>query len=327
MASRTPSRVLFAFLLAAGFLLTVSARPQQSTLVRRETGDPEYVLGAGDQISIRVSDLEEVSDKPMRIDPDGDIDLPLAGVVHAAGLSPSALKQSLAAKLSKYIQSPRVTVNVVEYQSRPVSVFGSVTHAGVYQLQGPKRLAEVLSMAGGTAADAGPNVTVTRLAKWGPLHAPGLKTEVGPGSSSVSIPLEQITSAKGLEDNILIQPDDVIAVPRAELVYVVGNVRKAGAFSLSHHPSMSVLQAISLAEGFSPGASVGHTRILRRLPEGGDMPQDIPVDASRILAGKAPDVPLLPNDILFVPNSAWKASSKRALDVAIGITTGVLVYR
>ena len=326
MAKATPSRVLFAVFFFASFLFSLPANPQTS-LVRRETGEPEYVLGPGDQIAIHVADLDDVSDKPMRIDPDGDIDLPLAGTVHAAGLSPTALKQELAAKLSKYIQSPRVTVNVVEYQSRPVSVFGSVMHAGVYQLQGPKRLAEVLSLAGGTGPDAGPNVTVTRQARWGALHAPGQKTEVGPTSTSVSIPLEQITSSKGLEDNIVIQPDDVIAVPRAEVVYVVGNVKKAGAFSLSHHPNISVLQALSLAEGFSPGASVGHTRILRKLPEGGDTPQQIPVDASRILAGKAPDVPLLPNDILFVPNSALKATSKRALDVAIGISTGVLVYR
>ncbi len=299
----------------------------QATLLRRD--EPvEYRLGAGDQLSLHVTDLDEISDKPVRIDPDGNIDLPLIGIVHAAGLTPTQLKVQLTTQLTKYITAPRVTVNVTDNASRPVSVLGAVTHAGVYQLQGPRTLVEVLSLAGGTAPDAGPTVVITRQAQWGQLQAPGLKAELNGATSSLKIPLEQLTSATNPAANITIQPNDVVSVPKAEVVYVVGNVRKAGGFTLSHHETLSVLQAISLAEGFSPDAAASHARILRRSPEGDSVPpREIKVDASKILAGKEPDQPLYANDILFIPNSAFKASSKRMIEAAIGVSTGVLVYR
>ena len=299
----------------------------QATLVRRDAPS-EYRLGAGDQISVHVADMDEVSDKPLRVDPAGNLDLPLIGSVHAAGLTPTELKAQLSTRFSRFITDPNVTVNMVEGASRPVSVLGSVTHAGVYQLQGPRTLAEVLSLAGGTGPDAGPTVVVTRLSQWGELQAPGLKTELNGSTSTVKIPLEQLTSATNPAANITLQPDDVVSVPRAEIVYVVGNVRKAGGFSLSHHETLSVLQAISLAEGFSADAAASRARILRRSPEGDAAPpREIKVDASKILAGKEPDQPLYANDILFIPNSAFKASSKRVIEAAIGVSTGVLVYR
>lgn len=307
------------------FCLTQSVAGQ-AVLQRRDAPEPEVQLGAGDQVVLHVDDLDNMPKEALRIDPNGNLDLPLIGSTHAAGLTPTELKQTLVRAYSTYIQNPQVTINVTEYQSRPVSVLGSVTHAGVYQMQGPKRLAEIISLAGGTSADAGPDVVVTRKQKWGSVSAPGATTTLAGGDSTVSIPLENITSGKVPGDNILVEPDDVIAVPRAELVYVVGNVRRAGAFSLNHHNTMTVLQAISLAEGFSPDAAASHARILRRV-ENDQTPREIKVDASRILAGKAPDEPLLANDILFIPNSAMKASSKRIMEAAIGITTGVLVYR
>ena len=308
-------------------LLPVSVSFAQTQLLRRDA-NTEYRLGAGDQLVLHVSDLEEIGDKPQRIDPDGNIDLPLIGTVHAAGLTPTELKQVLATDLSKYVTNPQVTLNVTDNASRPVSVLGAVTKAGVYQLQSPRTLAEVLSLAGGTTNDAGPSVTVTRLNKWGQVQAPGLKTEVSSGSSSVRIPLDQLASAKNPDANIVLQPNDVISVPRAEIVYVVGNVRKAGGFSLTHNETLSVLQAISLAEGFSPDAATSRARILRRSSEDSSAPpREIKVDASRILAGKDADQPLYANDILFIPNSAFKASTKRVIEAAIGISTGVLVYR
>lgn len=323
------TRITYNLLLTVlGFSLPVIPATAQSqpVLQRRDAAEPEIQLGAGDQILLHVGDLEELPREPVRIDPNGNIDLPLIGTTHAAGLTPTELKKNLVTAYSTYIQSPQVTVNVTEYLSRPVSVLGSVTHAGVYQMQGPKRLAEVLSLAGGASGDAGSNVVITRKQRWGQVSAPGASTTVSGGESSVSIPLDNITSAKVPEDNILIQPDDVIAIPRAELVYVVGNVKHAGAYSLSHHSHLTVMQAISLAEGFTPDAAASHARILRR-PENEQTPREIKVNAARIFAGKAADEPLLANDILFIPNSAMKASSKRIMEAAIGISTGVLVYR
>ncbi len=329
MRDLTRPRVLTGLFSIPAYLclfVLASIAAAQPALQRRDAPEPEVQLGAGDQIALHVADLDEVPREPVRIDPNGNLDLPLIGLTHAAGLTPTELKQTLVTAYSVYIQKPQVTINVTEYLSRPVSVLGSVTHAGVYQMQGPKRLAEVLSLAGGASADAGPNVVVTRKQKWGSVSAPGVTTTLAGGDSSVAIPLENITSGTVPEDNIVVKPDDVIAVPRAELVYVVGNVHRAGAFSLNHHSTMTVLQAISLAEGFTPDASASHARILRRI-ENDPTPREIKVDANRILAGKAADEPLLANDILFIPNSTTKATSKRIMEAAIGISTGMLIYR
>ncbi len=324
MASRPLSRVLLCLILTVA---QVSALRSQVTLQRRDAA-VEYRLGSGDQVGLHVADMDEIGDKTIRIDPDGNLDLPMVGIVHAAGLTPSELKAELTSKLSRYITDPQVTVNVIENASRPVSVLGSVNHAGVYQLQGPRTLAEVLSLAGGTSADAGPVVVVTRQSQWGQVKVPGAKTDLNGATSTVRIPLEQLTSATNPAANIALEPNDLVSVPKAEIVYVVGNVKKAGGFTLSHHESLSVLQAITLAEGLSPNASAEHARILRRSPEGDAVPpREIKVDASKILAGKEADQPLFANDILFIPNSAFKASSKRVIEAAIGISTGILVYR
>lgn len=307
-------------------LLPVGKVNGQATLRQRDFPAREYTLGSGDQVRIMVSDVDDIPDRPVRIDPAGEIDLPLVGQVHAGGLTPEQLRQLLRSRFGKYVTDPVVTVNVTEYESRPVSVLGSVVHAGVYQMNSPKYLVDVLSMAGGTSPDAGAVVVVTRQATRGELAIAGLSTEKNSGSSSVRIPLDGITSATRPADNILIQPDDVITVPKAAIVYVLGNVRKAGGFSMASYPSMTVLQAISLAEGFSSNASASHARILRRVEE--NVPaKEIKVDASRILAGKDPDQPLFANDVLYIPNSSLKAASKRAVEAAIGVTTAAVIYR
>ena len=313
------------FLLAVGMPALPAAHGQ--VLQRRDSGDPEYVLGAGDQVILNVTDLQELTDRTIRISPDGLVDLPLVGQVQAAGLTVTQFRAELSSKLSKYIQHPVVSVNMTDNQSHPVSVFGSVNHAGVYQLAGSKRLLEVISLAGGVSADAGPNVVVTRQSKWGKVEAPGVRTEQSTGYSSVTLPLNDLTSAKNPLIDIAVLPNDVISVPKAELVYVTGNVRRAGGFTLSSHQSLSVLQAISLAEGFAPNASAKHARILRRPAEGTGPPREIEVDAEKILKGKAEDVPLFANDVLYIPNSALREGSRRALDAAIGVTSGLAIYR
>src|SRR5260370_15449747 len=128
------------------------------------------------------------------------------------------------------------------------------------------------------------------------------------------------------EENILIQPNDVISVPRAELIYVVGEVKKAGGFPLDGHESLSVLRAISLSEGLLPTASPAGVRI-HRGGQGVGERQEIAVDLKRILSGKAPDVSLQPDDILFVPSSASKKAGIRAIEAAIQLGTGVVIWR
>ena len=295
-------------------------------LQRRDLTPPEYVLGPGDQVVLHISDVEEVTDKPIRIDPGGFLDLPMAGRVQAAGLTPAGLQAVLVTRFSKFVTTPEISVNVADSASQPVSVVGSVSNPGVHQLNGARRLLEVISLSGGLKPDAGPTVIVTRDPRWGKLTGPGV-TLTNDGYTTQRFSLDELLTAARPENNIAIMPNDVVSVPRAELVFVLGDVKKPGGFQLSTHPTLSLLQALSLAEGLGPDDSAHHARILRQAPGGDGVPREIPIDIPKIYAGQAPDVPLYANDVLFIPHSGAKVLSRRAIEAAVGITTGLLIYR
>jgi polysaccharide biosynthesis/export protein len=301
--------------------------PAQTSLQRRVRAPDEYVLSEGDHIVLPVTDMEEISEKAIRIDPNGYVDLPLAGRIPASGLTLEQFKVEVASKLSKYINSPQITVNLVESESRPVSVIGEVNNPGVHQLAGSKHLLEVISLSGGLKADAGPVIIVTREQKWGKIEVSGANVDLSTGASTATFSVDALMASKDPSDNILVKPNDVISIPKADLIYVVGDVRKAGGFQLSTHPTLSLLQALSLAEGLGPDNAASHSRILRPVPGGDGVPREIPIDVNRIFAGKAPDVQLYANDVLFIPHSGAKATGRRAVEAAIGITSGLLIYR
>ena len=308
-------------------LLVSSVACAQTALQHRAPAPAQYVLGNGDEITLHVTDMEEISDKPIRVGPNGYVDLPLAGQVQASGLTLAQFKEELSAKLSKYITSPEISVNLTQSGSQPVSVVGEVNNPGVHQLDGNKRLLEVISLSGGLKPDAGPKVIVTREPRWGGIAGPNASLDPSSGYVTASFSVDELMSGKKPEDNILIEPNDVISIPKADLVYVVGDVKKAGGFQLSTHETVSVMQAVALAEGLGPANSAGHSRILRQMPGGDGTPREIPVDVKKMLEGKAPDVPLYANDILFIPNSTAKAISARVVEAAIGVSSGIAIYR
>ncbi len=315
-------------LLSALLLVPVlGAHAQKELIVRQPPAVSQYILGAGDQIAIHVVDLDEVSDHPIRIDPNGFIDLALIGRVQAGGMTIDQLRDELKGRFRKYINSPEVNINLIENQSRSVSIVGSVTSPGVHPLVGPQRLLEVISSAGGVRPDAGSRVVLTRQAHWGELPLTGAKLDATGAYSTATLSLEGLMSASNPSDNILIDPGDVISIPKADVVYAIGNVKRAGGFPLSAKDSMSVLQALSLAEGLSSNAEANHARILRPGAGGEAKVREIPVDINAILSGKNPDVPLFANDVLYVPNSVARAGAKRTAEAILQVATGVVIYR
>jgi polysaccharide export outer membrane protein len=285
-----------------------------------------YTLGPDDQIIVRALDLEEIKDQPVRIDMNGNINLPLVGRVHAAGLTVEQLERQLVKLLKAYLQDPTVTVAVNEFRSQPVSVLGAVNKPGVHQLQGRKTLFEVLSLAEGLRNDAGNTIKITRRKEWGGLPLSTAKDDPTGQFSVADVNVKSAMEGRSPQENILIMPYDVISVPRAELVYVIGSVRRAGGFVLNEREAISVLQALSLAEGLERTAAPQNARILRPAPDPSKR-TEIPVDVKKILAGKSNDVPLQANDILFVPNSVAKSAALRTFEAAVQIGTGVVIYR
>jgi polysaccharide biosynthesis/export protein len=285
-----------------------------------------YLLGPDDQLEISGPELTDMPSKPIRIDGDGNIEVPLAGPVHVAGLTVQQTEQEMDKALSKYIRHPQVVVNVAEVRSQPVSVLGAVNSPGVHQVQGHKTVLEMLASAGGIRQDAGYSIRITRQVEWGCIPLPGAQLDASGKFSVAEVNLRKIMDAKTPEENIQIFPHDVISVPKAEMVYVIGEVHRSGGFVLGEHQSISVLQALSLAEGMNTGADPRHAKILR-LKADADQREELKVDVKDALNGKKPDFPLQGEDILFIPGSTGKKAALRGLETAIQTGTSLAVWR
>jgi polysaccharide export outer membrane protein len=285
-----------------------------------------YVLGPDDQIVIRAFKAEELSDKPIMIGPDNLISVQLIGTIRAGGLTVRQLENDITVRLAEYVREPMVSISVTEYRSQPVSVLGDVNNPGVHELRGQTSLLRMLSLAGGLKPDAGYHIKIVRRAEWGAIPLPGAVSDSSGKFSVAELNIKDLLEARRPEDNISVRPYDTITVPKADLIYVVGEVNKSGAFVLNEKNSMSVLQAVSRAEGLKPGAASHKARLLRPVP-GSERKTELPLDIANMMKGSAPDVPLYPNDVLFVPNNAAKSWGMRTLDAMINVGTGIAIYR
>jgi polysaccharide export outer membrane protein len=284
-----------------------------------------YILGAEDQITVRVFGAGDIPDKPAQIDNNGVVTLPMIGQVHAAGLTVRQLQDSLVTAYKKYFKDPQVTVEVNDFRSQPVSVAGNVTTPGVVQLRGNRNLMEVIGQAGGLRADAGDSVLITRNLSEGPIPVSGAYTDPTGKYSIAHIDIRSIMSGKDPEGNIQIKPHDVITVPRARMIYVLGDVGRPGGYVMAENETMSLTQAIALAGGWDKMASLSSARILRS--DGGSTRERIPANVKKIMENKAPDLQLRPDDILYIPNSMTKVIGARGAETGITAGTGVLVWR
>jgi polysaccharide biosynthesis/export protein len=285
-----------------------------------------YVLGPGDQFLLEIQELEELNGKTHRIDNDGTVTLPLVGRVQAAGLTLPQFESDLDKKLLNQLREPHITVTVTETLSQPVTVLGQVNAPGIHQIRGSRSLAEVLSLAGGLKPDAGYRVTVTRKAEFGTLPLHDARVDSVNKVSTGEVSVNDIIEARNPADNIQILPYDVITVPRSKIVYVMGEVRKPGGFTLDQRNSVSVLQVLAMAEGLTPSASKQKTIIMRQEP-GMDRRSEIHLDLAKVMNGKDVTVMLQADDILFVPNSIAHTIRLRAIEAAVSTGTGILIWR
>ena len=319
---------LAAFFLIAGAAAQVPSSPE-SVAPKANCGSQvrsTYLLGPDDQLEISGPELSELANKPVRIDGDGDIQAPLVGRVHVSGLTVQQTEQELNKLLRTYIRDPQVVVSVAEVRSQPVSILGAVNTPGVHQVRGRKTLLEMLALAGGIRSDAGYSVRITRQLEWGCIPLPKTELDASGRFSVAELNLKKIMEAKNPEENIQIFPHDVISVPKAEMVYVIGEVKRSGGFVLGEHQSISVLQALSLAEGLNGTADARHAMILR-LKRDADQREELAVDVKDVLNGKKSDIALRGDDILFIPGSTGKKAALRALEAAIQTGTGLAIWR
>lgn len=301
---------------------TETAKPKSDSRSRTE-----YLLGPRDELTVTYTEADQKVEQSVQVNDHGDINLALIGRVAVVGLTTRQVEDAVARKLEPYVKGPEVSVQIKTFQSQPVSIIGAVATPGVQYMKGPTTLVEALALAGGAAVDSGNTVKVTRrLGENGRIPLAEAKDDADAGLSIAEISLETVLKEDGSDQNIVIRPHDIISVSRAQLVYVVGEVTRAGGFPLNERKKMSVLQALTLAGGLTQDAAPKSAKILRQ-PEGSAQRVETAVNVRNILNGQEPDRELAANDILFVPGNSTKRVSRKLLETAIGTASGVVIYR
>jgi polysaccharide biosynthesis/export protein len=283
-----------------------------------------YILGPADVITIQSLDAEEIS-KTISIDATGFINLPLVGRLRAAGMTSLELEAQLNVLLKPFVKAPHNVVTITEFRSQPVSMLGFVNTPQILQVQGRKTILEVLSQAGGVRPEAGAVAKITRQIEYGKIPLPGATTDPSGKFSVADLHLKALMEGRSPEQNILVRPHDVISVPKAEVLYVIGEVRKAGGFVLSDRRRTTVIEALAMAEGMLPEANRKKAELLRLVP-GKDDRDKLELRLDKILSGKEKDIALQAEDILIIAPSALKGIKKRIGETALSVITSVAIY-
>jgi len=303
------STILFA---AAALAQQQQQSNRAATIPEQGANLPAQAVGPNDLIAVSVYDAPELS-RTIRIGTDGMIRLPmLKQLIKAEGLFPADLETAIAKALreEQILVDPFVTVTIAEYHSRPISVSGAVKMPLVFQAEGPISLLEAIARAQGLSENAGPEVLVSR-------------SQPGPDGTNVML-TRRVTVRNLINDadpavNIKLTGGEEIRVPEVSKIYVVGNVKKPGAFPVQNGSETTVLQMLALTEGLEQFSSK-NAFIYRREANGGK--NEIPVELDKILQRKSPDVPLIANDILYIPDNRNKRIGMRALEAIIGFGVG-----
>lgn len=298
-------------------------------------GKPSYTdipIGAGDVVHVEVFDIPELS-RDIRVSVSGDISFPLVHEkIRAAGVTPFQLEQTIQEMLIEngLVSHPQVSVFVKEQNSQPVTVLGAVGRPMTYQLFRPTTLLELLANAGGITDNAGTVILITRQTQKETVKpvsaASDDRTDLG--AQTIKIQLQDLLDTGDTAFNIQVYGGDVVNVPSAGIVYVMGGgVSQPGGYVIqSHGEQLTVLKAVALAHGLGGYAKPDEAVIYRMNPKTGTR-EGIPVHIKQIQKNTSEDVDMKSNDILFVPDNLAAKIAVKAAEAAVSVGTGVLVYR
>ena len=268
---------------------------------------PAMRLDAGDLLEIVTFDTPELSGK-FRVDNRGDVTMPIGGSVPVAGLTAEQAGVALERFLRDrdILKNPHVNVLVLEYSTQGVSVLGEVKTPGMYPLEGKHGTLDFISMAGGLTPNASKQINITHRA---------------PPWDTVTVNLAG-SSGGALANDVEIHPGDRIVVLRAGVVYVIGDVGKPGGYLMDGANSVTVVQALALAQGLNRTAK-SNGMLIRNLPSGRTQTQ---LALNKILANQSPDPKLEDGDIVYVPVSAAKDWTNKGVSAALQMAVGMVIY-
>jgi polysaccharide export outer membrane protein len=255
----------------------------------------DYRVGGYDVLSITVYEEKDLSREAVRVSADGYISFPLIGRLKVDNLTTAEIEKLIAQKLAegKYLLDAHVSVMVNDYKSKKYLVLGSVKSPASYPLQAQERVLDAISKAGGLEFE--------KTGKKGMI----IRTE-NPNTANerkivINFDLMSLLKGKDQVSNIFLADKDVLYVPPAEHFYIIGQVKLPGSHPITDR-EITLVEAISMAGGFTPIAARNRTRIIR-VENGVEKIIEVQVDSITGAGKKIQDVVIQPNDIIFVPES------------------------
>jgi len=256
------------------------------------------VISPGDELHITVMDMPDMEQFP-RVTDAGDVPVQGIGSVRVINMTPAEAAIAIHDRLvsTHFLNHPEVTVVVDQYATQDVKLVGEVKSAGSYSIVTPHPILDVIALGGGLTDSADRNILIER-------HG----DQTHPVHYNLSNNGEQ-----AIKDQVLVNPGDTVVVPRAGIIYVLGDVNRPGGFTMNNNESrMSLLEALSNAGGPARTAKLNHARLIRKVDH-----TETQIALGDIQKGKRPDFAMAPGDILFVPFSYAK-------NLVIASSAGVL---
>ena len=272
---------------------------------------PTTQITEGDLLDIVIFDTPELSGR-YRVNLKGDILLPLAGILHVAGLNLAEITDAVAQRYkdAKILVDPEVTVFVAEFTRRTITITGEVRSPGVFPIAAPRTLTDTLAMAGGLNDTASRTVSI--------VHAADPKRII-----HVTLTVGAQTPESIEEGRMAILPGDTIYVARSGVVYLVGELTRPGGYQVEHNNRLTLLEAVALAGGLTRTAKGNQSRLIRRSPTGRE---ELTVNLQKVLYGGGPDMLLTDGDIVYVPPSIRKEYTQQAITGAISSATAYAIF-
>jgi polysaccharide export outer membrane protein len=297
MAMSKDKICLFA-LLAAAILSVHPAAGQNESLL----------IGPGDVLHVQVFDTPEL-DQHARVTDQGELPLIMGGNVHVAGLTPAQAARAVEGSLRKgqFLLHPEVSITVDEYATQKVSVVGEVRAPGAYAINTPRSVLDVLTMAGGLTDVADRKVLIERR------------------GTKVRVPYFVSNQADvALDSAVQVNPGDSVIVPKAGIVYVLGDVARPGGYTMTNNEAqLTVLELVARAGGTNHSAVPSHAKLIHK--KGGSYVEE-PLPLSAMQKGNRADVALEADDIIWVPFSYLRSFGMQASGIA-GSVGSAAVYK
>jgi polysaccharide biosynthesis/export protein len=263
----------------------------------------DYKIGGYDVLSITVYEEKDLTIESVRVSADGSITFPLIGRIRVADLNTAEAEKLITRKLAEgdYLLDAHVSVMVTKYESRKFSVLGAVKTPGNYPLQARERVLDGISKANGIAESDNQGRPLSGEAQEAVVIRTLNSGKPGERKIVINFDLQALLKGKDQISNIYLADQDVLYIPKADFFYIIGEVRTPGSYTFTKK-EITIVEAISMAGGFTRIAARNQTRIVR-IENGVERIYDVNVDAITKAGRLIQAVPIKPNDLIVVPES------------------------